>query len=52
VSAPLQAIVFSSYLLNALLQLANKNGIQKQKNKKKKKRKKERKKKERKASAS
>jgi hypothetical protein len=28
VSAPLQAFVFSSYLLNVLLQLANKNGIQ------------------------
>jgi hypothetical protein len=31
VSAPLQAIVFSSYLLNVLLQLANKNGIQNKK---------------------
>jgi hypothetical protein len=29
VSAPLQAFVFSSYLLNVLLQLANKNGIKK-----------------------
>jgi hypothetical protein len=28
VSAPLQAFVFSSYLLNVLLQLANKNRIQ------------------------
>jgi hypothetical protein len=33
VSAPLQAFIFSSYLLNVVLQLANKNGIQ---NKKKK----------------
>jgi hypothetical protein len=31
VSAPLQAFVFSSYLLNVLLQLANKNGIQNKK---------------------
>jgi hypothetical protein len=31
VSAPLQAFVFSSYLLKVLLQLANKNGIQKKK---------------------
>jgi hypothetical protein len=31
VSAPLQVIVFSSYLLNVLLQLANKNEIQKHK---------------------
>jgi hypothetical protein len=29
VSAPLQAFVFASYLLNVLLQLANKNGIKK-----------------------
>jgi hypothetical protein len=29
VSTPLQASVFSSYLLNVLLQLANKNGIKK-----------------------
>jgi hypothetical protein len=27
VGTPLQAIVFSSYLLNELLQIANKNGI-------------------------
>jgi hypothetical protein len=33
VSAPLQAFVFSSYLLNVLLQLANKNGIQNPKKK-------------------
>jgi hypothetical protein len=31
VSAPLQAFVISSYLLNVLLQLANKNGIKKKK---------------------
>jgi hypothetical protein len=35
VSAPLQAFVFSSYLLNVLLQLANKNGIQNKKKQKK-----------------
>jgi hypothetical protein len=34
VSAPLQAISFSSSLLNVLLQIANKNGIQNQKKKK------------------
>jgi hypothetical protein len=34
VSTPLQAISFSSYLLNVLLQLANKNGIQNNNNKK------------------
>jgi hypothetical protein len=34
VSAPLQAFVFSSYLLNVLLQLANKNGIQNKQKKK------------------
>jgi hypothetical protein len=34
VSAPLQAKSVSSYLLNVLLQLANRNGIQKQKKKK------------------
>jgi hypothetical protein len=34
VSAPLQAFVCFFLLLNVLLQLANKNGIQKQKNKK------------------
>jgi hypothetical protein len=34
VSAPLQAFVFSSYLLNVLLQLANKHGIQNKQNKK------------------
>jgi hypothetical protein len=39
VSAPLQAFVFSSYLLNVLLQLANKNGIQNKKQKQKKKQK-------------
>jgi hypothetical protein len=31
VSTPLQAIVFSSYLLNVLIQLANKNGIRSKK---------------------
>jgi hypothetical protein len=31
VSAPLQAFVFFYYLLNVLLQLANKNGIQNKK---------------------
>jgi hypothetical protein len=39
VSAPLQAFVFSSYLLNVSLQLANKNGIQNKKNNKKTKKK-------------
>jgi hypothetical protein len=33
VSTPLQAIVFSAYSLNVLIQLANKNGIQNQKKK-------------------